>query len=606
MTLKIIQGNRIADQESVSSALVAYLYNLANTNQLDSNSNLVGNLYVPGTYQAYIDKLTTDYTDLHITAGKIYVPFTDPEFGRIMMQYVSSDGIGVSTTDISSITSIDRNAASGTVSNQLGNQFNNNTTLTSLIDLLKTNITSLATNNYQGCTNVTEIGIPASVTSIGSSVCANSGLSKVVVENIDSFCGISSTSTDIFNFGSGCDLYTIQNGEQVKVTELNLSRNLTANALFKKCKSLESVVVSDGVTTIKDNTFNSCSNIQSVTLPSSTTSINTNAFYDCSKLASINLSNVTYIGQFAFFGTKLTSVDLSSLQDVGNVPFGSGNTIKTVTLGDNVKNISQALFNQFTRVNTVNFNNVNLSSWQYVNRYALPGYESTCPYGVLNFASAASIRGNSESGLIAYGGSATQIPQLYLPAITNLETNFDNSYKRAYPKMGVPAQHYKQQSARIRVGLLYFKNLTDIEPISMQGVICQALVINNTTPPTYNKTLYAAFDEYNDTSYDVYIDSFGNIEDSTDPSNLIKSNQNGGTYSSSHVYNTEHHLICAPVIDAVYVPDSAVNTYKAATGWSLISAKIHGISELNGGVTYATKAAWEAAGKPLALIDAYM
>ena len=65
-------------------------------------------------------------------------------------------------------------------------------------------------------------------------------------------------------------------------------------------------------------------------------------------------------------------------------------------------------------------------------------------------------------------------------------------------------------------------------------------------------------------------------------------------------------MICAPVIDAVYVPDSAVNTYKAATGWSLISAKIHGISELNGGVTYATKAAWEAAGKPLALIDAYM
>ena len=50
MTLKIIQGNRIADQENVSSALVAYLYNLANTNQLDSNSNLVGNLYVPGTY----------------------------------------------------------------------------------------------------------------------------------------------------------------------------------------------------------------------------------------------------------------------------------------------------------------------------------------------------------------------------------------------------------------------------------------------------------------------------------------------------------------------------------------------------------------------------
>lgn len=606
MTLKIIQGNRIADQENVSSALVAYLYNLANTNQLDSNSNLVGNLYVPGTYQAYIDKLTTDYTDLHITAGKIYVPFTDPEFGRIMMQYVSSDGIGVSTTDISSITSIDRNATLGTMSNQLGSEFNNNTTLTSLIDLLKTNITSLATNNYQGCTNVTEIGIPASVTSIGSSVCANSGLNKVVVENIDSFCGISSLSTNIFQFGSGCDLYTIQNGEQVKVTELTLSRNLTVNNLFRKCKSLQSVIVSDGVTTIQNDTFNSCSNIQSVTLPSSTTSINANAFYDCSKLTSINLSNVTYIGQFAFMGTKLTSIDLSSLQDAGQKPFINLSTLKTVTLGNNIKDINTIIFNYNTRVTTVNTDGVDFSTWSYFNTYVLPVYDSTCPYDVLNFTSATQIRGDGENGPIAYGNSATQIPQVYLNQLTALENNWNSQYKRVFPKFGVSAQWYKQNNCRIRVGLLYFKNLANIEAESMQGLICQALVINNTTPPTYNKTLFAQFSEHNEDSYDVYIDSFGNIEDSTDPSNLIKSNQNGGTYSSSHVYNTEHHLICAPVIDAVYVPDSAVNTYKAATGWSLISAKIHGISELNGGVTYATKAAWEAAGKPLALIDAYM
>ena len=605
MTLKIIQGNRIADQESVSSALVAYLYNLANTNQLDNNSNLVGNLYVPGTYQAYIDKLTTDYTDLHITAGKIYVPFTDPEFGRIMMQYVSSDGIGVSTSDLDGITTINKHGSG--LAADIGTAFASNSTITSGIDLLKLhNLTALSRDLFLFCSNLTEIGIPASVTSISQQVCTSSGLNKVVIENIDSFCGISSLSTNIFEFGSGCDLYTIQNGEQTKVTELTLSRNLTVNNLFRKCKSLQSVITSDGVTTIKDNTFYNCPNIQSVTLSPSTTSINTNAFYDCSKLTSINLSNVTYIGQFAFLGTKLTSVDLSSLQDAGQKPFINLSTLKTVTLGNNIKDINTIIFNYNTRVTTVNTDGVDFSTWSYFNTYVLPVYDSTCPYDVLNFTSATQIRGDGENGPIAYGNSATQIPQVYLNQLTALENNWNSQYKRVFPKFGVSAQWYKQNNCRIRVGLLYFKNLANIEAESMQGFICQALIINNTTPPTYNKTLFAQFSEHNEDSYDVYIDSFGNIEDSTDPSNLIKSNQNGGTYSSSHVYNTEHHLICAPVIDAVYVPDSAVNTYKAATGWSLISAKIHGISELNGGVTYATKAAWEAAGKPLALIDAYM
>ena len=54
------------------------------------------------------------------------------------------------------------------------------------------------------------------------------------------------------------------------------------------------------------------------------------------------------------------------------------------------------------------------------------------------------------------------------------------------------------------------------------------------------------------------------------------------------------------------MPDSAINTYKTASGWQSVADKIKGISELNNGVTYATEADWVTAGKPLALIEEYM
>ena len=106
MHLVIQQDNSIAKQENISSDLLYFLYNLANTNQLDATSYLSGNLYVSGTYQAYIDKLHGDYNDLIITAGKIYILFEDAEFGRVMNQYVSSDGIGCTQTELDTITSI--------------------------------------------------------------------------------------------------------------------------------------------------------------------------------------------------------------------------------------------------------------------------------------------------------------------------------------------------------------------------------------------------------------------------------------------------------------------------------------------------------------------
>lgn len=605
MTLKIIQGNSIANQENVSSALVSYLYNLANTNQLDSSSNLVGNLYVPGTYQAYIDKLHGDYNDLIITAGKIYVPFEDAEFGRIMNLYVSSDGIGCTQTELDTITSINRMSTEGSLADQIGEAFVGNTTITSGIDLLKIrNLTALSRDLFLLCSNLTEIGIPASVREIGSQVCMSTSLNKVVVEDIYSFCGITSNSTEIFNIGSGCDLYTIQNGQQVKVIELTLPRDMSATGLFRGCKSIESISVSDGVTNIKENAFRNCSNLETVTLPSTTTiQIHGHAFYYCEKLTSINLSNVTSIAQNAFQTAKLTSIDLSNLQSAGEGVFYGMSTLKTVVLGNGMKNLSSSIFNANVKVTTVDVSNVNFSTWNTFNRHALPSWDSTCPYNLLNFANATTIT-NDGGCFLAMGGSATAVPQLYLPSVTKLEKNWRSQNSRVNPSLGVAVQSYIQSGSRLKVDLIYLRDLSDMETGCINGCVCQAFIINNTTPPTYHKEYFEYYSEWQQGLDDIYVDTFGNIENA-DPNKTYYTNHSSQYGSNSHytVYNT---VIAEPAIDFIYVPDSAVNTYKTATGWDRVANKIKGISELNGGVTYPTEADWEAAGKPLALIDAYM
>ena len=66
-------------------------------------------------------------------------------------------------------------------------------------------------------------------------------------------------------------------------------------------KSITSIVIPSGVTSIGAYVFRGCSNLESVTIPNGVTSISNDAFYGCGALESIALpSGVTSIGGNAF------------------------------------------------------------------------------------------------------------------------------------------------------------------------------------------------------------------------------------------------------------------------------------------------------------------
>ena len=133
-------------------------------------------------------------------------------------------------------------------------------------------VISIGSYAFQGCSSLTSIKLPESLTSIG----------------YGAFYGCSSLTS-----------ITIPEG----VTSIG-------NSAFFGCKGLTSVKIPEGVTSIGSSTFQGCRSLTSITLPENVTSIGDSAFYICSSLTSVTIpKGVTLIGVSAFYDcSSLTSV----------------------------------------------------------------------------------------------------------------------------------------------------------------------------------------------------------------------------------------------------------------------------------------------------------
>ena len=148
---------------------------------------------------------------------------------------------------------------------------------------------------FYGCSSLTSINIPSSVTSIGERA----------------FCNCSSlTSVDIPS-----------------------SVKSIGDVAFGCCSSLTSINIPSSVTEIGWEAFLGCSSLTSVNIPSSVTEIGWGAFEDCSSLTSVNIpSSVTSIGMYAFLGcSSLTSVNIpSSVTSIGGSAFSGCSGLRSI------------------------------------------------------------------------------------------------------------------------------------------------------------------------------------------------------------------------------------------------------------------------------------
>ena len=173
------------------------------------------------------------------------------------------------------------------------NAFEGCSGLTSLI--IPSSVTSIDPSAFKGCSGLTSLTIPSSVTSIGRSAFSGcSGLTSLVIPS-----SVTSIGESVFEDCSG-------------LTNLTIPSSVTSigESAFKGCSGLTSLIIPSSVTSIGRSAFSGCSGLTSLIIPSSVTSIGSYVFENCSGLTSITIpSSVTEIGGAAFKGcSSLTNL----------------------------------------------------------------------------------------------------------------------------------------------------------------------------------------------------------------------------------------------------------------------------------------------------------
>ena len=160
--------------------------------------------------------------------------------------------------------------------------------------------TTIGTCAFSGCTSLTSVIIPDSITTIGDYAFDNcSGLTSVIVPD--------SVTTIGERAFSGCS----------SLTSITIPDSVTAigSSAFANCSSLTSITISDSVTEIGTATFYGCGSLTSVIIPDGVTEIGRSAFYLCSGLTSVTIpDSVNKIDEYAFEGCwNLKKLYISSL-----------------------------------------------------------------------------------------------------------------------------------------------------------------------------------------------------------------------------------------------------------------------------------------------------
>ena len=156
-----IQQNSEITEAISSSSVVNKIYDMIVQDELThdiftNDSNFIGKIYTPPTYQEYIDKINNVnyFPDLNINPSDIYIKFADPVVEQILLNNGIGDGQGITKTAAAAVTSIP--------------SFEQNTDITSFDELIYfTNVKRLDGYSFQQCSNLTSIDL-SNITNLGT------------------------------------------------------------------------------------------------------------------------------------------------------------------------------------------------------------------------------------------------------------------------------------------------------------------------------------------------------------------------------------------------------------------------------------------------------
>ena len=135
------------------------------------------------------------------------------------------------------------------------------------------------------------------------------------------------------HFGNGCCFPEVET--VIYPNTVEKISGIYVEFMFTRNITLKTVILSNKLKSIGNNTFSSCSSLTSITIPDSVTSIGTDAFCNCSSLTSITIpDSVTSIGNSAFgFCDSLTNITIpNSVITIGRAVFGNWTSTQTINV----------------------------------------------------------------------------------------------------------------------------------------------------------------------------------------------------------------------------------------------------------------------------------
>lgn len=250
--------------------------------------------------------------------------------------------------------------------------------------VLPGSVTDIHNGAFAGCTELSEINIPESVTYIGKGAFDNTAIYNNCTDKllyIDNWL--------VGYKGDNLGDITIKEGTKNIANEIFAScTHLTgieiANSIsriedsaFGGCTALTNIDFGSGVAEIGSGAFYGCTSLKSITIPDNVTQINNETFYGCTSLAEIKFhKGITKIGSNAFENTAWYNNQADGLLYLNNWLIGSKGEFTQESLNVEEGTIGIADGASFRNLTTV----VLPQSLAYIGEYAFRKLSDGCTF----------------------------------------------------------------------------------------------------------------------------------------------------------------------------------------------------------------------------------